>query len=66
MPQRLRKLIGAIVLVAFVSLYAVLAVTIGDFKIKGTPWPVQAIYFAVAGFAWVLPAGLLIRWMQRP
>jgi hypothetical protein len=26
----------------------------------------QVIYFFVAGLAWTIPAGLLIRWMQRP
>jgi len=23
-------------------------------------------FFLTAGLAWVIPAGLLIRWMQRP
>jgi len=26
----------------------------------------QFAYFVTAGLAWVIPAGLLIRWMQRP
>jgi uncharacterized membrane protein len=26
----------------------------------------QLAYFLIAGLLWVLPAGLLIRWMQRP
>jgi hypothetical protein len=25
----------------------------------------QLAYFVVAGLLWVIPAGLLIRWMQR-
>jgi hypothetical protein len=66
MPQRLRKLIGTVLLVAFVTAYIVVAVTIGDFRIRDASWPIQAIYFLVAGLAWVLPAGLIIRWMQRP
>jgi Protein of unknown function (DUF2842) len=27
---------------------------------------VQLAYFVTAGLAWIIPAGLLIRWMQRP
>jgi Protein of unknown function (DUF2842) len=26
----------------------------------------QAVVFVVLGLIWVLPAGLLIRWMSRP
>ena len=26
----------------------------------------QWLYFLVAGLLWVLPAGLLVRWMQKP
>jgi hypothetical protein len=26
----------------------------------------QLAFFIVAGLAWVVPAGVLIRWMQRP
>ena len=36
-----------------------------------TPWEQEGsqpplYYFLVAGLLWVFPAGLLIRWMQRP
>jgi hypothetical protein len=27
---------------------------------------VQTIYFTAAGLLWVIPAGLVISWMQRP
>jgi hypothetical protein len=30
-----------------------------------TAWA-QFAYFLAAGLLWVIPAGLLIRWMQRP
>ncbi|MHA1133725.1 MAG: DUF2842 domain-containing protein [Alphaproteobacteria bacterium] len=35
-------------------------------KLIGTVVLLQAAYFLVAGLLWVIPAGLLIRWMQRP
>ena len=28
--------------------------------------PADLLYYVVAGLLWVLPAGLLVRWMQRP
>ena len=66
MPPRLRKLVGTIVLVAFVAIYALVAMTIGAAKLPGTSGWMQLGYFLVAGLVWVIPAGLLIRWMAKP
>ena len=66
MQARTRKLIGTIVLLLFLILYAWMAVEIGAGRIAhASPW-VQLAYFLAAGLLWVIPAGLLIRWMQRP
>lgn len=66
MPQRLRKFIGTIVLVVFVVLYALIAMTIAAAKLPDMPGWVQFTYFVAAGLAWVIPAGALIFWMQKP
>ena len=28
------------------------------------PWPVHALYYLVAGLAWILPLKPLLRWME--
>jgi hypothetical protein len=66
MPLRLRKLVGTVALVAFISLYALTAMTVAAAKLPGTSGLVQLAYFAVAGLAWVVPAGALISWMSKP
>ena len=66
MPARTRKLIGTIVLLVFLGLYAWAAAAIGAGRISFAPAWAQFAYFLAAGLAWVIPAGLLIRWMQRP
>ena len=66
MRTRTRKLIGTIVLLVFLALYAWAAAAIGAGRIALAPHWVQFAYFVTAGLAWVVPAGLLIRWMQRP
>ena len=66
MPQRVRKLVGTVLLVAFVALYALLAMTIAAAKLPGTSGWVQLVFFLVAGLLWVLPAAALIAWMARP
>jgi hypothetical protein len=66
MPERLRKLIGTIVLVVFICLYALTAMTVAAAKLPGTSGLTQLVYFVVAGLAWIIPAGALIAWMVRP
>jgi hypothetical protein len=66
MTVRIRKLIGTVVLVAFLVLYTWVAMAIGSGRISESHSLVQFAYFLVAGLLWVIPAGLLIRWMQRP
>jgi hypothetical protein len=66
MPARIRKLIGTVVLLLFLTLYAWVAVMIGAGRITMAPHWVQFVYFLAAGLLWVLPALFLIRWMQRP
>jgi hypothetical protein len=66
MPARTRKLIGTIVLLVFLGLYAWAAAAIGAGRVTRAPAWAQFAYFLAAGLAWVVPAGLLIRWMQRP
>jgi hypothetical protein len=66
MRARSRKLIGTVVLLLFLGAYAALAALVGSGRISSASPLMQFGFFLVAGLVWVLPAGLLIRWMQRP
>ncbi len=66
MPDRVRKLVGTVVLVAFVCVYALIAMTIAAAKLPGTSGLTQLVYFVVAGLIWVIPAGALVTWMVKP
>jgi hypothetical protein len=63
---RIRKLIGTVLLLVFLAFYAWAAAAIGAGRIALAPHWAQLAYFVAAGLAWVVPAALLIRWMQRP
>ncbi|MBN8998242.1 MAG: DUF2842 domain-containing protein [Rhizobiales bacterium] len=63
MPERLRKLIGMIALVTLVVVYALVVITI---PIQNIPGGWVWLFYAVAGLAWVVPAGAIISWMQKP
>ncbi|ODA68555.1 hypothetical protein A7A08_00384 [Methyloligella halotolerans] len=66
MTRPVRKFFGVIALVSFVLIYVLIAAAIGSGRILEAPTLVKFGYFLVAGILWVLPAGLLIRWMQKP
>ncbi|HEX9904700.1 MAG TPA: DUF2842 domain-containing protein [Propylenella sp.] len=65
MQQRARKFVGMIMLVAFVCAYALAAMIVAAAKLRGASGLTQLLYFAAAGLLWVVPAGILIRWMQK-
>ena len=66
MPIRLRKLIGAIMLIVLVVTWALLAMALAQSPLVKANGAIEVIYYVVAGLAWVLPAMPLILWMSRP
>ena len=66
MRRRTRKLTGTIVMLAFVLVYAPLAMALAEGRIREAPSLVQALAYMILGLAWILPLLPLIRWMERP
>jgi len=66
MPIRLRKLIGAVALIALVVTWALVAMALAQAPAIKTNGLIEVVYYVVAGLGWVLPAMPLIRWMSRP
>jgi len=66
MPRQVRTFIGAVVMLAFVTTYALVAMALAQGKlVQNSPGLVQAAYYVVLGMAWVLPLMPLIKWMER-
>ena len=66
MRRRTRSFVGTIVMIAFVLIYAPLAMALADSRIAQTPPLVQSVLYAILGLAWIIPLMPLIRWMERP
>ncbi len=62
----MRKFIGAVLLALFIPFYALMAMVVASAKLPGLPVLVQTVAYALLGLFWVLPAGLIVTWMQRP
>ncbi len=65
MRQRTRKLIGSVALFAFVIFWALFAITIAHVHAATLSDWAQGAVIIFLGLVWVIPAGLLIRWMAR-
>jgi hypothetical protein len=66
MPLRLRKFIGAILLITLVVSWALVAMALAQAPAIKANGFIEVIYYVVAGLAWLLPAMPLVRWMSRP
>ena len=66
MRIRTRKLIGAFGLLALVTVWSLVAMTLAQSALTNINGWIAALYYVVAGLGWVLPAMLLVKWMARP
>lgn len=65
MTPHTKKFIGAIVILLWLPVYALLAMRLGVAILPGANKFVELLYYAVAGTAWILPIGLMLPWMSR-
>jgi len=67
MRQRQRKLLGTVALLVFITIYALLALAVAVvLQVREANQFVEFLYYVIAGLIWVVPAGAIISWMQRP
>lgn len=66
MSSRFRKLAGTVLLTLFLTAYAFVAMLVAIALQVNDSKLIEALYYIIAGLAWVIPAGAIIWWMQRP
>lgn len=66
LPPRLRKLIGAVLLVILVVVWALMAMALAQGRVTELAPLWQTVCYVLLGTLWVIPAGLLISWMEKP
>lgn len=65
MAPRTRKLLGIFVMLAFLLVYALLALAVAvALEINTTSKWVELAFYTVAGLIWVVPAAGIIKWMS--
>jgi hypothetical protein len=63
--SRTKKLIATIALLIWLPLYALAAMRVGVAVLPEASPLLTLVYYALAGFAWILPVGLMLPWMHR-
>lgn len=66
MPMRLKKLIGTVLLVALVIVYALVATAVATARLGESGPLVHLAFFLFTGLLWVLPAMGIIKWLMLP
>ncbi len=64
MGGRTRRAIGSAVIIGFLAVYVVAAVSLGERLHGAAPWAL-ALYYGIAGVAWGLPLKPLFDWMNK-
>ncbi|MEP9353453.1 DUF2842 domain-containing protein [Xanthobacter sp. KR7-65] len=66
MRQRMRKLVGTVLMLVLVVVWALSAMALAQGRVTELGWALQTVCYIILGMAWVIPAAVLIRWMERP
>lgn len=66
MHIRTRKFIGTILLLVFLTVYSLAAMMVAIALQVNASKFIEVLYYIVAGLIWVIPAGAIIWWMQKP
>lgn len=58
-----RKPAGILLILLLIAIWGFIVVTVAE-ALPELPWPLKALFFIVAGIAWILPLKPLLRWME--
>lgn len=65
MSPRIKKLIGAIVILIWPPVYAFLAMGVAVHVLPHANWLVALLFYILAGTLWAVPVGMMFPWMHR-
>jgi Protein of unknown function (DUF2842) len=66
MNQRQRRFVGILAMIAFLTIYALVAMAVAGDLVVGRGILVELPVFALLGIAWLPVAAWLIRWTAKP
>lgn len=65
MQRRTRKLVGTIVMLIFVCVYALVVMALAQSRLPTMSKGVELFFYALVGIGWIVPLLPLVWWMER-
>lgn len=65
MTPRIKKLIGTILILLWLPVYAFFAMGVAAHLLPHASWWAAMLYYALAGTLWAVPVGMMFPWMYR-
>jgi hypothetical protein len=65
LTPRTKKLIGTVVILVWLVVYALIAMSVGVRVLPHANGAIAFLYYLLAGTIWALPVGLMFPWMMR-
>ena len=66
MRRRTRKFFGAVFILVFVIIYALVTMALAQGRLQDADKIWQNLYYVFAGLGWILPLMPVIKWMEKP
>jgi hypothetical protein len=65
MTVRMRKIFGTVALLVMITVYSLMVIGLVATAFPQLGTGMQLLFYAIAGLAWVPPAGYIINWMHK-
>ncbi len=65
MSRKFRGFIGMLLLVALVVFWSLFFMALAQGRVQESSPATQMLYYIIAGIGWVIPAGLIIKWIGQ-
>ena len=66
MRRRIRKLVGAVAMLAFVAIYALVLMAVAEAPaVREASGLMRGLFYVIGGMSWIVPIMPLIKWMER-
>jgi len=66
LSPRTKKLIGTLVMLVWLFVYALIAIGVGVRVLPHAGRAATLLFYVLAGTLWIVPIGLMLPWMHRP
>jgi hypothetical protein len=64
--MRVKKLLGTVLLIALVVIYALVATTVAVARLSESGPVAHLLFFVLTGILWIVPAMGIIKWLMLP